>query len=117
MLTHCPDCAFAPTEPIEVGQTGKLLSTPPITYFATSMFLDKAPFGRGRVVLEGADTALSIMLYTTTGILTPGIMKRGQRSRLSFKTSAPAKSPTSLAYPHPSSPRSRFKTRAFDERA
>jgi uncharacterized OB-fold protein len=85
MLTHCPDCAFAPTETIEVGQTGNLLSTPPITYFATSMFLDKAPFGRGRVVLEGADTALSIMLYTTTGILTPGIMKKGTEIKVVFQ--------------------------------
>ena len=85
MLTHCPDCAFAPTEPVEVGQTGKLLSTPPITYFATSMFLDKAPFGRGRLVLEGADTALSIMLYTTTGILTPGIMKKGTEIKVVFQ--------------------------------
>lgn len=87
MMTHCPDCNFAPTELLEVGQVGRLLSTPPITYFATSMFLDKAPFGRGRLLLEGADTALSIMLYTTTGILTPGIMKKDTQIKVVFQDS------------------------------
>ena len=85
MMTHCPDCDFAPTKLVEVGQTGKMLSTPPITYFATSMFADKAPFGRGRVVLEGADTALSVMLYTTTGILVPGLIKKGTKVKVIFR--------------------------------
>jgi len=85
MLTHCPDCDFAPTELLEVGQVGRMLSTPPITYFATSMFLDKAPFGRGRVVLEGADTALSVMLYTTTGILVPGIIRKDTEVKVIFR--------------------------------
>jgi len=85
MLTHCPDCEFAPTELIEVGQVGKMNTTPPITYFATSMFLDKAPFGRGRVILEGADTALSVMLYTTTGILVPGLIKKGAEVKVIFR--------------------------------
>lgn len=85
MLTHCPDCEFAPTNLIEVGQAGKMNSTPPITYFATSMFADKAPFGRGRVLLEGADTALSIMLYTTTGILVPGLIKKGTQVKVVFR--------------------------------
>jgi uncharacterized OB-fold protein len=85
MMTHCPDCDFAPTKLIEVGQAGKMNSTPPITYFATSLFLDKAPFGRGRVILEGADTALSVMLYTTTGILVPGLIKKGTQVKVVFR--------------------------------
>jgi hypothetical protein len=85
MITHCPDCEFAPTELMEVGQVGKMNTTPPITYFATSMFLDKAPFGRGRVILEGADTALSVMLYTTTGILVPGLIKKGTEVKVIFR--------------------------------
>ena len=85
MLTHCPDCEFAPTRLVEVGQAGKMNSTPPITYFATSLFLDKAPFGRGRVILEGADTALSVMLYTTTGILVPGLIKKGTEVKVVFR--------------------------------
>jgi uncharacterized OB-fold protein len=85
MMTHCPDCEFAATKLIEVGQVGKMLSTPPITYFATSMFLDKAPFGRGRVILEDADTALSVMLYTTTGILVPGLIKKGTQVKVVFR--------------------------------
>jgi uncharacterized OB-fold protein len=85
MVTHCPDCDFAPTELVEVEQVGRMNTTPPITYFATSMFLDKAPFGRGRVILNGADTALSVMLYTTTGILVPGLIKKGTEVKVIFK--------------------------------
>jgi uncharacterized OB-fold protein len=85
MVTHCPDCEFAPTKLVEVGQAGKMNTTPPITYFATSLFLDKAPFGRGRVILEGADTALSVMLYTTTGIMVPGLIKKGTEVKVIFR--------------------------------
>jgi len=84
-LTTCPDCDFAPTELVEVGQVGKMLSTPPITYFATSMFLHMAPFGRGRVILDGADTAMSVNLYTTTGILVPGLIKKGTEVKIIFR--------------------------------
>jgi uncharacterized OB-fold protein len=85
MLTHCPECDFAPTQLVEVEQVGKMNTTPPITYFATSLFLDKAPFGRGRVILRGADTALSVMLYTTTGILVPGLIKKGTEVKVIFR--------------------------------
>ncbi len=85
MVTHCPDCEFAPTKLVEVGQVGRMNTTPPITYFATSLFLDKAPFGRGRVILKGADTALSVMLYTTTGILVPGLITKGTEVKVIFK--------------------------------
>jgi uncharacterized OB-fold protein/putative sterol carrier protein len=84
-LTHCPDCNFAPTKLVEVGQVGEMLSTPPITYFANSLFLKMAPYGRGRVVLTGADTALSVNVYTTTGILTPGIIKKGTEVKVIFR--------------------------------
>lgn len=84
-LTTCPDCDFAPTELVEVGQVGKMNSTPPITYFATSMFLHMAPFGRGRVILDGADTAMSVNLYTTTGILVPGLIKKGTEVKIIFR--------------------------------
>jgi uncharacterized OB-fold protein len=84
-LTHCPDCNFAPTKLIEVQQVGVMNSTPPITYFATSLFQDMAPYGRGRVIFEGSDTALSVNLYTTTGILVPGIIKKGTEVKLVFR--------------------------------
>lgn len=84
-LTHCPDCNFAPTELLEVDQVGIMNSTPPITYFATSLFQHMAPYGRGRVVFKGADTAMSINLYTTTGILVPGIIKKGTEVKLIFR--------------------------------
>jgi len=84
-LTHCPDCNFAPTELVEVEQVGVMNSTPPITYFATALFQHMAPYGRGRVVFDGADTALSVNLYTTTGIMVPGIIKKGTRVKLVFK--------------------------------
>jgi uncharacterized OB-fold protein len=84
-LTHCPECDFAPTELIEVEQGGVMNSTPPITYFATSLFQHMAPYGRGRVIFRGADTALSVNLYTTTGILVPGIITKGTEVKLVFR--------------------------------
>ena len=84
-LTHCPDCNFAPTEIVEVEQVGVMNSTPPITYFATSLFQHMAPYGRGRVIFNGADTAMSAILYTTTGILVPGIITKGTEVKLIFK--------------------------------
>lgn len=84
-LTHCPDCNFAPTELVEVEQIGVMNSTPPITYFATSLFQHMAPYGRGRVIFGGADTAMSVNLYTTTGILVPGMISKGTEVKLVFK--------------------------------
>jgi len=84
-LTHCPDCDFAPTEQIEVEQIGIMNSTPPITYFATALFQHMAPYGRGRVIFRGADTAMSVNLYTTTGILVPGMIRKGTEVKLVFR--------------------------------
>jgi hypothetical protein len=70
---------------VEVEQVGVMNSTPPITYFANSLFADMAPYGRGRVILNGADTALSVNLYTTTGILVPGIIKKGTAVKMVFR--------------------------------
>ena len=84
-LTHCPDCNFAPTSTVEVEQVGVMNSTPPITYFATSLFQHMAPYGRGRVIFKGADTAMSVILYTTTGILVPGVIRKGTEVKLVFK--------------------------------
>jgi uncharacterized OB-fold protein len=85
MAERCPDCNFAETELIEVADTGTMLSTPPITYFANSLFQEQVPFGRGRVILDGGDTALSINLYTTTGILVPGIFNKGTEIKLVYR--------------------------------
>ena len=84
-LTHCPECNFAPSELIEVEQVGVMHNTPPITYFATSLFQDMAPYGRGRVVFKGADTAMSANLYTTSGIMVPGVFKKGTEVKLVFR--------------------------------
>jgi uncharacterized OB-fold protein len=84
-LTHCPECNFAPVELTEVEQVGIMHSTPPITYFATALFQDMAPYGRGRVIFEGSDTAMSTNLYTTTGILVPGIFKKRTEVKLVFR--------------------------------
>jgi len=70
---------------VEVEQVGVMNSTPPITYFATSLFQHMAPYGRGRVIFNGADTAMSAILYTTTGILVPGIITKGTEVKLIFK--------------------------------
>lgn len=84
-LLRCPDCDFAPTELVEVGDVGRMLSTPPITYFANSLFQQQVPFGRGRIVLSGADTAMSVNFYTTRGILVPGIVTRGTEMKVVFR--------------------------------
>ena len=43
------------------------------------------PFGRGRIVLKGADTAMSVNFYTTKGILVPGIVKKDTEMKVVFK--------------------------------
>lgn len=84
-LQRCPECNFAPTELVEVSQVGKMLSTPPITYFANSLFQQQVPFGRGRIILNGADTAMSVNFYTTKGILVPGLVKKGTEMKVVFR--------------------------------
>lgn len=82
---RCPECNFAPTEMMEMGDTGTMIATPPITYFANSLFQKQVPFGRGRILLKGADTALSINCYTTRGILVPGLINRGTEMKVVFQ--------------------------------
>ena len=81
----CPDCDFAEMEYVEMGDRGVMNSTPPITYFAHSLFQSWVPFGRGRVLLEGADTALPIHVYTTKGVLTPFIFRKGTEVKVVFR--------------------------------
>ncbi|HEX2987779.1 MAG TPA: hypothetical protein VHS06_06365 [Chloroflexota bacterium] len=83
--TRCPDCNFAPTELVEVGDVGRMLNTPPITYFANALFQQQVPFGRGRVVLEGADTAISVNIYTSKGILVPGLITKDTEVKVVFR--------------------------------
>lgn len=82
---YCPECEFEQMEPIELPDTGVMNSTPPITYFAHSLFQHQVPFGRGRVLLKGADTALPIHVYTTKGILTPRVFKKGMEVKIVFR--------------------------------
>jgi len=84
-MERCPDCEFAAMELMEMPDRGKLLHTPPITYFAHSLFQDMAPFGRGRVLLGESITALPILLYTTKGVLRPGIFKRDTPVKVIFR--------------------------------
>ncbi len=84
--TRCPDCDFTTMELVEVGDVGRMLSTPPITYFANSLFQQQVPFGRGRIVLEGGDTAMSVNVYTTRGILVPGIISKGTEMKVVFRS-------------------------------
>ncbi len=81
----CPDCDFLAMEYLEMGDRGVMNSTPPITYFAHSLFQSLVPFGRGRVILDGADTALPIHVYTTKGVLTPFIFKQGTPVKVVFR--------------------------------
>jgi uncharacterized OB-fold protein len=81
----CPECDFEPLELVEMPDTGVMNSTPPITYFGHSLFQHQVPCGRGRVVLDGADTALPINVYTTRGVLTPRIFKKGTPVKVIFR--------------------------------
>ena len=81
----CPECDFASMEYLEMTDRGAMNSTPPITYFAHSLFQSWVPFGRGRVILEGADTALPIHVYTTRGVLTPFIFQKGTPVKIVFR--------------------------------
>ncbi|NVM57113.1 MAG: SCP2 sterol-binding domain-containing protein, partial [Desulfobacterales bacterium] len=53
--------------------------------FAHSLFQHQVPFGRGRVILDGADTALPINVYTTKGVLTPRIFRKGTHVKIVFR--------------------------------
>ena len=82
---YCPDCEFAELKVVEVAQEGVMNSTPPITYFGHSLMQHQVPFGRGRVMLDGADTALPIHVYTSKGVLTPRVFKKGTRVKVIFR--------------------------------
>ena len=82
---YCPDCDFAELHMVEVAQEGVMNSTPPITYFGHSLMQHQVPFGRGRVMLDGADTALPILVYTSKGVLTPRVFKKGTRVKVIFR--------------------------------
>ena len=82
---YCPDCEFAELQVVEMVQEGVMNSTPPITYFGHSLMQHQVPFGRGRVMLDGADTALPIHVYTSKGVLTPRVFKRGTRVKVIFR--------------------------------
>ncbi|MBI3071499.1 MAG: hypothetical protein HYY84_05155 [Deltaproteobacteria bacterium] len=81
----CPDCDFAEMKEVEVGDTGVMNTTPPVTYFAHSLFQSWVPFGRGRVVLKGVETALPIHVFTTKGVLTPFVFKKGTPVKVVFR--------------------------------
>jgi len=81
----CPDCDFEEMEYLEMPDRGVMNSTPPITYFAHSLFQSWVPFGRGRVILDGADTALPVHVHTTKGVLTPFIFEKGTPVKIVFR--------------------------------
>jgi uncharacterized OB-fold protein len=81
----CPECDFAEMSWVEMPDVGAMNSTPPITYFAHSLFQSWVPFGRGRVILKGAETGLPVHVYTTQGVLTPFVFKKGTPVKLVFR--------------------------------
>ena len=84
-MLHCPECEFEAMEMVEMADTGVMNSTPPITYFGHSLFQHEVPYGRGRVFLDGADTALPVLVYTTKGVLTPRVFSKGTPVKIIFK--------------------------------
>ena len=90
-MTRCPVCqnedySLVDLEMgLEMPQVGYMLGTPPITVFANARFAKYAPFGRGRVILGEAQSALPIQVFTTTGFLKPGIFKAGTKVKIIFR--------------------------------
>ena len=95
----CPDCDFVECAWIEMPDRGLMNSTPPITYFAHSLFQSWVPFGRGRVVLDGAETALPIHVYTTKGVLTPFVFTKGTPVKVVFRDQRQGKPTDVFAVP------------------
>ncbi len=95
----CPDCDFVEMERVQMVDRGVMNSTPPITYFAHSLFQSWVPFGRGRVILDGADTALPVHVYTTRGVLTPFIFKKGMPVKIVFRDQRQGKPTDIFAVP------------------
>jgi hypothetical protein len=95
--------------------TGVMNSTPPITYFGHSLFQHQVPFGRGRVMLDGADTALPIHVYTTKGVLTPRVFKKGTRVKVIFRDSRIGKPTDIFAVPMEEIPEHRRGVRGLQE--
>jgi uncharacterized OB-fold protein len=96
---YCPECNFAELDLIEMSDKGVMNSTPPITYFAHSLFQHQVPFGRGRVLLDGADTALPINVYTTKGVLTPKVFRKGTPVKIVFRKNRAGKPTDIFAVP------------------
>jgi uncharacterized OB-fold protein len=95
----CPECDFAELKLVDMPDTGVMNSTPPITYFAHSLLQHQVPFGRGRIMIKGADTALPIHVYTTKGVLTPRIFKRGTPVKIVFRDKREGKPTDIFAVP------------------
>lgn len=116
-VLFCPECDFEPIELVEMPDTGVMNSTPPVTYFAHSLFEHQVPFGRGRVLLDGADTALPIHVYTTKGVLTPRIFRRGTRVKVIFRENRVGKPTDIFAVPIAEIPREKQNVRGLQESA
>lgn len=80
----CPHCNFAATELVELPDRGVMLASPPITLFGNSFFKEQAPFARGYVLLGEAATGLPVWCKTTTGMIRPGIFRRGTPVKVVF---------------------------------
>ncbi len=96
---YCPDCQFEKLELLELPDTGVMNSTPPITYFANSLFAHMVPFGRGRVMIDGADTGIPMHVYTTQGVLTPRVFKKNTPVKVIFRKNRQGKPTDVFAVP------------------
>jgi uncharacterized OB-fold protein len=114
-MVFCPDCDFVELETVEVAQEGVMNSTPPITYFGHSLMQHQVPFGRGRVLLDGTDTALPIHVYTTKGVLTPRVFKKGTRVKVIFRKNRIGNPCDLFAVPIDEVPEKKRKTEGLEE--
>ena len=80
-----------------------------------SLFQHQVPFGRGRIMLDGADTALPIHVYTTRGILTPRVFKKGTRVKVIFRDKRIGKPTDIFAVPIEEIPEHKREIRGLQE--
>jgi len=77
---NCSDC-FAPTNWLEVKQTGTIMVST-IVWYGAAEFIKNVPYGCGFIKLDGCDTAMFQGIFSEN--LVPSKIKKGKRVRAVF---------------------------------
>lgn len=83
----CPPCNFKEMKLVELPDRGIMMASAPITLFGNAMFKSEVPFARGFVKLGKAEVWLNVRSLTTTGMISPGVFKKGTPVKVVFASS------------------------------